>query len=200
MLGFISNLPTLRTMKELIAYLNTVKMMTPALADRIKKIFKLRRFEKGNFVLREGDESDPVIFVVSGLLRYFQIEDSVEISKCFLKRNDFLINGTAIAAGIPSTGFLQALADTEVLICSTADLERLYVDFPEFEHHGRILTRLSYIKVYSVLDNIRMRSARQRYEFLQREFPDLILSVPYKFLASFLGINQITLSKIRRNR
>jgi len=95
---------------------------------------------------------------------------------------------------------LQALKDTDVLICPTSDLEHLYIEFPEFEHHGRILTRQSYVRVASVLDNIRMRSARERYQYLQREFPELVLTVPNKYLASFLGINKITLSKIRNNR
>ena len=198
--NFILNRLSNECMHELIAYLNIIKPLSPAIIERIKKIFKLRKFVKSSFVLREGDQSDPVIFVLSGLLRYYKIERSSEVSKCFLQRHDILINGTGIAAGVPSSGFMQALINTEVLICPKLELDYLYIDFPEFEHHGRILTQLSYIRVYAVLDNIRMRTARERYQFLQREFPGLVLAVPNKHLASYLGINKITLSRIRSIR
>jgi len=187
-------------MKELISYLNTIKPLSPSLTERIKKIFQSREFAKGSFILREGENNDPVIFVVSGLLHYYQIEQSRELSKCFLQRNDMLINGTAAAGSLRASGFIEALATTRVMLCPKTELEHVYGKYPEFEHHGRILTYRSYVKMYAVLDNIRMRTAKERYQFLQREYPDLELSVPDRYLASFIGVNRVTLSRIRGSR
>lgn len=188
-------------MNELIAYLNSIRPLSPPLAERIKSLFKLRRLVKAAFLLREGDPDLLVVFVVKGILRYFEIKDNSDISKSFLQRHDIIINGIGLERSSPATGFLQALAaDTVVMTCPKKEFDRLYADFPEFEHHGRILNEQSYHRLYSMLDNIRMHSAQERYQFLQAEFPQLILSVPNKYLASFLGISEITLSRIRSIR
>jgi len=174
--------------------------MSPHLSQRIRKIFRKREFLKGSLLLREGEKSDPVLFVVSGLLRCYQIEQTRELSKCFLRRNELLITGIGTPADGRSTGFIEALTDSKVMLCPRHELEHVYKDYPEFEHHGRVLTLRSYRQMYMVLDTIRSLPAKERYWFLQREFPHLVLSVPLKYLASYLGINQVTLSRIRKVR
>jgi hypothetical protein len=51
-----------------------------------------------------------------------------------------------------------------------------------------------------MLDGIKMQTARERYQFLLDRFPDLVQRVPGKYLASYLDMNEYTLSKIRRKR
>jgi hypothetical protein len=49
-----------------------------------------------------------------------------------------------------------------------------------------------------MLYSIRMRSAAERYDWLMNNYPELILRVPAKFIASYLDITEVTLSKIKR--
>jgi len=187
-------------MDELLTYLNTIRPLSLPLSDRIERIFTLRRFRTNSFLLREGDILDQNWFVVSGLVRCFFVQKDADISRCFLQKDDLLLTDLAFPEGQRSPAYLQALHDSTVLSCSRHEFNRLYHDYPEFEHHGRILIMRCLVRTYAVLDGIRMHSAKERYLFLEQNFPELLQSVPHKYLASYISLHEITLSKIRSNR
>jgi CRP-like cAMP-binding protein len=93
---------------------------------------------------------------------------------------------------------IQAIEVTEVYYISFEELEYTYREYSEFNFIGRVLT-IKYLKLWSqMLYSIRMRSAAERYDWLMNNYPELILRVPAKFIASYLDITEVTLSKIKR--
>jgi len=187
-------------MNEFLVYLNKIRLLSAPAAERIHKSFKLRKFPKGSYLIREGEQHDWVIFVLSGLIRSYSFENNVEVTKSFYWQNDLLITGTSLHPELPAATSLQSVYDALVLICPKEEFNRIYIDFPEFEHHGRIVLQRCFTQLSKLLDGIRMRNARDRYMFLLQEYPDLVLSVPNKHLASFLGMSHITFSRMRSKR
>ncbi|WP_188930189.1 Crp/Fnr family transcriptional regulator [Puia dinghuensis] len=186
-------------MDEFLVYLNIIKPMSPALVDRIRKTFKLRKFNKATYLMRNGENQDRALFVLNGLIRCFSLEGGAEVSKFFLQQYDALDAGIIHPGGISSFEYMQAIVDSLVLTCSKQELDQVYSDYPEFERHGRIIAQRCFSRIYAVLNCIRMHTARERYLFLRREFPDLIETVPDTYLASYVGIHPVTLSRIRQN-
>jgi hypothetical protein len=97
-------------------------------------------------------------------------------------------------------GAIQALEGSELYYIRFEELEEIYHDFPDFNFIGWELTA-KYLKLWAQqLYGIRMLSAEERYKYLMEKQPEILLRVPSKYLASYLDINEITLSKIRGKR
>jgi hypothetical protein len=99
---------------------------------------------------------------------------------------------------IPTNEYIQALKKTHVYYISRQQLDLVYDYFPEFNRVGRLLTEKYYQLWDKQLSGILMQSAAERYEWLRKEHPGILLRVPSKYIASYLDISDITLSKIKR--
>ncbi|HEX8333454.1 MAG TPA: Crp/Fnr family transcriptional regulator, partial [Segetibacter sp.] len=92
---------------------------------------------------------------------------------------------------------IQALEDCIVYYISYEELQFVYRNFPEFNYIGRVLLERYYMLSEQRLYSLRMQRSQERYDYLLEHFPELILRVPAKFLASYLGITEVTMSKIK---
>jgi CRP-like cAMP-binding protein len=98
---------------------------------------------------------------------------------------------------IPSEEYVQAVTDTEVLFLGYNELQKLYAKSKTWEHIGRrIMEGLFLRKQLRVISFIKM-TTEERYLYLLKKKPDLILNVPGQYVASFLGVTPETLSRIR---
>ena len=184
-------------MDEFLAFLNAIKPVSPELAAHLRKIFVLRHFKKNTFLIRAGSINDKMFFITRGLVRCYSLKGHVEKSKWFLKTGDVIASTESFRLQAPGTEYMQALMDTTVVFTTFPELEATYLRYPELERHGRIVTQRYSMLWYTLLDGIRMNSARERYRFLRDRYPDLVQLIPQKYLASYLGFNEITLSRIR---
>jgi CRP-like cAMP-binding protein len=89
------------------------------------------------------------------------------------------------------------LEDCELIQIPYSHLQQLYNDFPETERIGRILTENYYVKLEGRLMSLQFTSAKERYELLMTNNPSIIQRAPLGYIASYLGITQETLSRIR---
>ena len=97
----------------------------------------------------------------------------------------------------PSAETIQALEDCEVQQLSYAALQNLYIHFPETERIGRIITESYYIKLEERMLNMQFKTAKERYDKLLRSNASLLQRASLGQIASYLGITQETLSRIR---
>ena len=116
-----------------------------------------------------------------------------------MKEGDVIVSIESFYDQQKSYESIQAIEDTELFFIDFDELEYAYREFTEFNFIGRVLT-IKYLKLWSrQLYSLRMRSAAERYEWLMEHYPELILRVPAKFIASYLDITEVTLSKIKHN-
>jgi CRP-like cAMP-binding protein len=92
---------------------------------------------------------------------------------------------------------VQALEETEVIEIPYSVLQHLYKIFPETERLGRIITENYYIKLEERFLSLQFKTAKERYQKLLNSKPSLIQRVSLGQIASYLGITQETLSRIR---
>lgn len=111
--------------------------------------------------------------------------------------NELAISVFSFFSQKPSFEALEALEECVLLRLSFNKLQQLYIEFPEFNYIGRILTEQYYIRSEAKANALRMLSANERYQQLLVQYPHIIQRVSLGHIASYLGITQHTLSRIR---
>ena len=187
-------------MEKLFQFLNSVYPISPGLAEYMVGIIKWKELAKKDFLLKAGHVCHNIYFIEKGLLRCFYIKGENEVCSWFMKENDVIVSIESFFLRSVSYESIQALEACTLFYISYEDLYHIYRTYPEFNWTGRELMQNYYIFWTKQLFGMRMQQAPERYKWLLVNFPDLILRVPAKYLASWLGITPVMLSIIKGKR
>lgn len=187
-------------MEELFQFLYSVHPISPGLAETLTRILKVRELQKKDFLLKAGHVCRNICFVEKGLLRCFYLKGDTEVCSWFMKEGDVIVSIESFFQQKESYEYIQALEDCSLYYIGYNELQQLYREFPEFNFTGRVLTEKYYTLWAQQLYALRMQQAPDRYGWLLENHPELILRVPAKFIASYLGITEVTLSNIKGKR
>lgn len=156
-------------------------------------------FKKNSCILKEGDVADEYYILVEGLVRAFVSDyDNNEMTTEFFVENDIVIVPASLFQKIPSQETLQTVTDCRLLRIQYDDFQELFHQILGFREWGR--TWFSY-QVFTMKQrslDVVMQTASERYLKLMKEKPQIIRSAPLKQIASYLGITDTSLSRIRR--
>ena len=155
-----------------------------------------RSIKKGTPLLKEGQQSNEVYFVLKGCIRKYYIIDGEEKTTAFFTEMEALTPHCVISK-TPSEYYISCVEDT-ILSVSNSDMEvEINSKFPKFETLCRILSEELLAKQQINFDKFKTSSPEQRYLNLLQKRPDLIQRVPQHQLASYLGIKPQSLSRLR---
>ena len=118
----------------------------------------------------------------------------------FAFENNLVARVESLFRGLPSNKGIQILEDAEIVAINAAALFQLYDNFPDIERLARKITEAAYVESVNRLESIQFHSADERYKALLEEDPNILQRVPLKYIASYLGITQVSLSRIRGAR
>ena len=167
--------------------------------DLIASFFKFETAKKRTSLIKAGKPADKLFFVISGYLKYFKILDSAEelIIHLFTP-NTFATSLNGFFLGKKSEETLQTITDCEYLYITNSDMEKLYSTDCKWLILGRKLLEMILIeREQSFIDHLSL-TAYDNYLKLMQNQPDIIQNVPGKYIASFLGIQPESLSRIRK--
>lgn len=153
---------------------------------------------KGEYFLRAEENMNQVGFVCSGLFRYFYIDpQGREATKFFVAESDFVLSFAALMQG-RAPFFIEALEDSSLLCVETKRLLQLIGDDPQWLRLYTTLLEQSYLIKEQREADFLFLSGTQRYVKFLRENPGLAERIPLKYLAGYLGITPVSLSRIRK--
>jgi len=184
-------------MEELLAYLNSIYPLSQPAIEYLSENLKEVEISKKEFILKRGRICYNIYFVQKGLLRCFYTKDDKEVNSWFMKENDVIFSVESFLNQVPSYENIQTLEDSLLYYIDYAELQYLYNHCPEFNFIGRVVTEKYYKLSEQRLYSLRMQKAFEKYNFIMNHFPQIILRVPSKYIASYLGITEETLSRIR---
>lgn len=187
-------------MDRLLQVLNAIHPMSADLMDFLAVHIKHRVLMRKQYLLRAGHVARDICFIDYGLMRCYYIKDDTDVSSWFMKENDVIVSVESFFQQKVSYECIQALDDTSLYCLSYEQLQHAYITFPEFNFIGRVLTERYYTLSEQRLYSIRMQKSSDRYQYLMETHPELIKRVPSKFLASYLGVREETLSRLRGRR
>lgn len=184
-------------MEDLFGILESICPLSDGLKEFLFATLKEQPLKKKNYLLKTGQISRRVCYVKKGLLRCFYTVGDIDVSSWFMQGGDVIFSVESFLLQLPSHESIQALEDTIVYYITYEELQHIYRTFPEFNFIGRVLTEKYYVLSERRVRAMRMQKSTARYDQLMASHPDLILRVPAKYLASYLGLTEVTLSRIK---
>ena len=162
-------------------------------------IFRVKQVEAHRHLFYPGSNEHELLFVYRGLLRfYYPAEDGSESNKAFVAENAFAGALAASALKLPVIYGVEALEDTTLLAAKLIDVTALYDEHPVFDRLGRKLTELLLTRKELRARSFLQQNARARYLDFLKEHPDLITRVPQYHIASYLGVTEVSLSRLKK--
>lgn len=160
-----------------------------------------RHYPAGAYFSEAGQVAREIALVVSGIFRvcYFNNEGS-EITKYFIDENHFVVDLQSYRYQLPSTEYVQAVTDMQVLVFSTRDWQSLnhtIVSWPQVESN---LIARSLLEKVERLSPLVHEDADTRYGAFLANYPGLANRIPLSYLASYIGITPQSLSRLRKHK
>jgi signal-transduction protein with cAMP-binding, CBS, and nucleotidyltransferase domain len=183
-------------MTELLHMINNFQALDLETEQAIKKYFIEEKFQKNEFVICEGMICSKIYFIKSGLVRRFCVEDGVELTKWIYNDNQFITSLSSFFEQKPSFENFQASEETVVYSLSYKD-EQILLEYPLFSKFHIKLLRLYLSKLNEFHYFFSSMSAREKYSYLLKSFPQIILKAKLKDIASLIDVSPETLSRIR---
>lgn len=187
-------------MEELLFFLNSIFPLNRDTKEYLIENLKWTEILKKDFILKEGQVCHNIYFINKGLLRCFYTKNNKEVNSWFMREGDVIISVESFFNQWESKENIQALEDCLLFYIDFQELQYAYQTFPDFNSIGRILTEKYYQLSEQRLYSLRMQRAHEKYQFLINHFPEIIQRVPLKYIASYLGITEETLSRIRSQK
>ena len=184
-------------MKNLIAKLKNISPLSKELEFDIMNKLKKENWNKKETILKEGDISKYIYFIEKGTCRAFYYSKDKEVTNWFMSDEDIVISVFSFFTQSPSLETIELLEDAITYKLSYHQLQELYQRFPEFNFHGRIITEQYYMLSEQRNFALKKQTAKQRYDILIQLQPQIFQKASLGHIASYLGITQETLSRIR---
>jgi CRP-like cAMP-binding protein len=167
--------------------------------QQVVSSFKMKKLKKKQFLLQEGDVQKQAAFVTEGCLRSYSIDkNGFEHVLQFAPPGWWIGDMRSYITQQPGILSIDAVDDSEVLLVSKTELDKLYQTVPKLERLFRVLAENSLATYqHRLIDNLSL-SAMERYNNFCRLYPSLIECLPQKQIASYIGVTPEFLSKMLR--
>jgi CRP/FNR family transcriptional regulator, anaerobic regulatory protein len=186
--------------QSLIELFSSVGTFEPEVKSFIESKIQIRLLAKKQFLLKPGEISKSILFVEKGMLRSYYYDNDKEITNWFMKEGQLVISVNSFFNQIPCDEFIQAIEDCKVWQMRYEHYRYLLANYHSFCSIGLMLTEHYYTLSEQRLRRMRQKDAEAKYRHLLQLYPEIMNRAPLGHIASYLGITQETLSRLRAKR
>jgi CRP-like cAMP-binding protein len=186
-------------MKELIDYILQFGNLDKQSIDVVISRATALSLHKGGYFSEAGRIPKQVGFIVEGVIRgYYYNNKGEEITRCFISENSIVVDYVNFEANTSSSEYLQACTDCKLVVFSKQNWEELSQTIAGWDN---IKNKMVQICMYqkSRKGPVISQDATTRYVEFMENYPSLINRIPLAYIASYLGVTQQSLSRIRKN-
>lgn len=152
-----------------------------------------------SFFLKQGKVAKKLAYIKSGLLRSFIYNDNADdITTHFFKPGTVAISIYSFSQQVPARENIIALENSELLVITYEKMQELQQIVPTWSKIAKDTDEFKYNQQLNRSIRFQTLSAKERYLQLMEKHPELIQRVPLKHIASYLGIDIATLSRLRK--
>ncbi len=191
---------TIATMDLLFQYFSNFNLLSKEAEKAIEEISNIVTSKKNKDLQPIGHTCKTIYFINKGLARIYYLKDGIDITESFAFENNIIARVESLFTGKPSRKAIQILEDAEIVAINANQLFKLYDTFPEIERLFRKIFEAAYVDTVNRIEGMQFHTAEERYKALISEAPNVLQRVPLKYVASYLGITQVSLSRIRGMR
>ena len=173
----------------------------PIEVEMLLNAFKEKSIKKNEILISKGDFCKFTYFVCKGSVRaYFIDDDGQEATRYIALENHFITTLHAFISQTPTSEFIQATEKSELLQISFNDFKKIIEETTLGRDLYNKQLEVAYISNHRRLESFLKMSAKQRYDFLLQTNPAIIQRLSNKIVASYLGITQESLSRIKAQK
>ena len=185
---------------ELSEYLKNIAKLADSFEEDLKKLFEPKEFFKGDHLFRQGELCRHLYYIKKGLVRvYYYSDNGKEITAWFSAENSLVTAIDSFYHHSPTRDYCEVLEDSVVYPINFSEWEKIL----NSEKGARLAFYILYDitrKMTDYISSIKFQSAEERYKALIKEYPSILQRTSLGDIASYLGITQETLSRIRTNK
>lgn len=187
-------------MDNLQKYIRSLTTFSDTSWDLLQPALTKKDFKKNEFLLRQGQVCNSLFYIDSGYCKSYYDIDGVVKNTGFFFENEIATNISSFGSGQKSDFNIVACEPLTAIIFDKDKLFHATKQANEIETLGRNCIRLFATKQEEFSTLFKLYSARERLEYVETKYPEILQRVPLSQLASFLGVTRETLSRIRKRR
>lgn len=163
-----------------------------------KSLLKEGSAKRKEFILQPGEVAKYEFFITKGCLKVYSIDrNGGEHVSMFAIEDYWTGDMASYMTQQPSTYYMKALEDSEFLMITKENFERLLQEIPKFERFYRNLYQRSLVAHIRRINQAISLTAEERYEIFLNKYPHIANRITQKDMAAYLGITPEFLSMIR---
>lgn len=187
-------------MNELTDFLLDTNLLTKEQIDFIISKSEHKKLKVNSVISQPYKIPNEIAFVTKGIFRVFYFdEEGNEITKFLFDEHIFLVDIENYLTKQPSNDYIQAITNAEILLFKRKSFEELETEIVNWSKVVNQIITKSHLKKFNLVSPMLHETATVRYQNFIKKFPNLTNKIPLSFIASFLGITQQSLSRIRKN-
>ena len=187
-------------MNEIIEHFSKHIAVSEQLEKEIRKRIRFQSFKKGSVIQHANKVCVESHFVKSGVLRLYFFREEKQISEYFCAEEEWVNSPRSFIFRELDQYYIDAIENAEVFTLHVKDLIYLFDNFPEMERYARLSMGTMFYQLVERITSMRFTSAREKYEHFCRTYKEIHPRLPLGMVASYLGISQETLSRVRAKR
>jgi CRP-like cAMP-binding protein len=185
--------------QHLIQFFTGSGLVDTQTAAAIAETFHSKEIKKNDFFLKEGKVSDQYFFLQKGFMRAFAIDpDGNDVTTGFYAPNSVVFEVDSFFNRTRSKENIQASTDCEGWFITYEQLNALFHSLPAFREFGRSILVRGYSSLKARMLSVITEPAEERYKQLLQTHPEIFQHAQLKHIASYLGITDTSLSRIRK--
>ena len=165
--------------------------------DTYRQLYKIKRVSKKDILIQQGEVANSIYFIKSGILRMWHNADGNDITLQFFEENQLIASFESFYLQKPSKFTLEVIEDGEILEITKRELDTILESDHSIQEILMNYTCERFIEYMNLFLSRIKNTPEQRYIELVSESPDMIEKIPHHYIASYLGITPVSLSRIR---
>jgi CRP-like cAMP-binding protein len=187
-------------MDELLAFLLQFGNFNTQQLELIQQHATPRQLSKGAYFSEAGRIAREIAFITAGIFRVcYYNKDGDEITKYFVEEHHFAVDVNSYFHQIPSSEYIQAVTDMEVLVFSAQSMDQLGDTILIWDSVVSKIANRAMVEKFNKTSLMLAEDATTRYLNFHDRFPTLVNRIPLHHLASYIGVTKHSLSRIRKN-
>ena len=187
----------------LITTLEKIAPLSDKCKAALREVVKYKNCPKDRFLVTQGQISDKLYYIETGLARVFCDSDSDSdnrtITAWFGREGGFVCSVQSFFSQKPAIESIQLLENSKLWVISHADWEHMLAEFPELNLHFRKIYQY-YLTIYDArIYLLREKNPKKQYESFLKFYPKLGNRVKIRYIAQYLNMHSVTLSNVRKS-
>lgn len=184
-------------MEALFKYFDQFQSVSAVSKLAISNITEAKVIKKNYDLQSIGHTCQTIYFLKKGVARIYYFKEEVDITESFSFENNLVVRYESLFSNSPSKKGIQMLEDSEILAINAKELFKLFNKHPDIERLFRKIIEGALVDQVNRIESLQFHSAEERYKALLKESPGVLQRVALKYIASYLGITPVSLSRIR---